>query len=106
MSSPVSVGGYVYIPSRGKITCYSADDGSVDELGTGASGELITRTTPFYPEQGGQVGDQGVIEVDGARFEVEDTKKPVDGLIVHRGKVTAGVFKPGAKADRPTEKLR
>ncbi|MFT5302291.1 MAG: outer membrane protein assembly factor BamB [Mariniblastus sp.] len=29
MSSPVSIGGYVYIPSRGIITCYSAEDGSV-----------------------------------------------------------------------------
>ncbi len=29
MSSPVSVGGYVYIPSRGILTCYSANDGSV-----------------------------------------------------------------------------
>jgi outer membrane protein assembly factor BamB len=29
MSSPVSVGGYVYIPSRGIVTCYSANDGSV-----------------------------------------------------------------------------
>lgn len=28
MSSPVSVGGYVYIPSRGRLACYSASDGS------------------------------------------------------------------------------
>lgn len=29
MSSPVSVNDYVYIPSRGKLTCYSTSDGSV-----------------------------------------------------------------------------
>jgi outer membrane protein assembly factor BamB len=29
MSSPVSVGGYVYVPGRGILTCYSAKDGSV-----------------------------------------------------------------------------
>ena len=71
----------------------------LDELGPGTSGEVITRATPFYPEQGGQVGDRGVIEVDGSRFEVEDTHKPVEGLIVHRGKVASGSFKPGAKVE-------
>jgi hypothetical protein len=29
MSSPVSVGGYLYIPGRGILTVYSAKDGSV-----------------------------------------------------------------------------
>ncbi len=29
MSSPVSVGGYLYIPGRGILTCYSTKDGSV-----------------------------------------------------------------------------
>ena len=91
--------GYEQESAQSEVLALVADDGSVDELGTGASGELITRTTPFYPEQGGQVGDQGVIEVDGARFQVEDTKKPVDGLIVHRGKVTTGAVKLGAKVE-------
>jgi outer membrane protein assembly factor BamB len=29
MASPVSVGGYLYVPSRGILTCYSTQDGSV-----------------------------------------------------------------------------
>jgi outer membrane protein assembly factor BamB len=29
MSSPVSVGGYLYIPGRGILTCYSTEDGKV-----------------------------------------------------------------------------
>lgn len=29
MASPVSVGGYLYIPGRGILTCYSAEDGTV-----------------------------------------------------------------------------
>ncbi|MEM7456392.1 MAG: PQQ-binding-like beta-propeller repeat protein [Planctomycetota bacterium] len=29
MSSPVSTGGYLYIPGRGILTCYSAEDGTV-----------------------------------------------------------------------------
>ncbi len=29
MASPVSIGGYLYIPGRGILTCYSAEDGAV-----------------------------------------------------------------------------
>ena len=70
----------------------------MDSLPEGAVGEVVTRATPFYPEKGGQVGDAGVIEVDGARFDVEDTQTPVEGLIVHRGKVSSGSISAGAAA--------
>jgi alanyl-tRNA synthetase len=91
--------GYDEETAQSEVLALVADDGTVDELTAGASGEIITRATPFYPEQGGQVGDQGIIEANGSRFEVEDTRKPVDGLIVHRGKVTSGAFKPGAEVE-------
>ena len=91
--------GYDEETAQSEVLALIADDGTVDELTAGASGEIITRATPFYPEQGGQVGDQGIIEANGSRFEVEDTRKPVDGLIVHRGKVTSGAFKPGAEVE-------
>ena len=91
--------GYDEETAQSEVLALVADDGTVDELTAGASGEIITRATPFYPEQGGQVGDQGIIEANGSRFEVEDTRKPVDGLIVHRGKVTLGAFKPGAEVE-------
>jgi len=91
--------GYDSENGQSEVLALVASAGSVDQLGTGASGEIITRATPFYPEQGGQVGDRGLIEVNGSRFEVEDTLKPVDGLIVHRGKVVAGSFERGAKVE-------
>ncbi len=91
--------GYDSETARGEVVALVADGASVDELGPGVSGEIIARATPFYPEQGGQVGDRGVIELDGARFEVEDTRKPVEGLIVHCGKVVSGSFEPGVEVD-------
>ncbi|MEO7118337.1 MAG: alanine--tRNA ligase-related protein, partial [Candidatus Limnocylindrales bacterium] len=57
---------------------------------TAADAELILDQTPFYAEGGGQVGDRGVIRdaVNGELlFTVEDTQKPVGGLVVHRGKL-------------------
>ena len=91
--------GYESESAQSEVLALLAEGGPVDELGTGVSGEIITRATPFYPEQGGQVGDRGVIEVNGSLFEVEDTHKPVEGLIVHRGKVASGSFKAGAEVE-------
>ena len=50
---------------------------------------VVLSRTPFYAESGGQVGDVGVLEADGLRFAVADTKK-VGGVIAHIGKVVEG----------------
>jgi alanyl-tRNA synthetase len=53
-----------------------------------ATAELVLDRTPFYPEGGGQIGDQGVLldAASGERlFTVTDAQRPVGGLIIHRG---------------------
>ncbi len=91
--------GYDSEGADGEVVALIADGATVDELAAGMSGEIIVRATPFYPEQGGQVGDRGVIAGEGTCFEVEDTYKPVEGLIVHRGKVASGIFKTGESVE-------
>jgi alanyl-tRNA synthetase len=91
--------GYDTESERSEVIAIISDGGAVPKLEAGQVGEIITRSTPFYPEQGGQVGDRGSIEIDGSLFEVEDTQKPVDGLIVHRGRVTSGSFTPKVEVD-------
>jgi len=73
-----------------KIIQIIKEDSFSEILHEGETGEVILDTTPFYPEKGGQVGDTGVLEGDGFLFEVLDTKTPVDGIIVHKGKVLYG----------------
>ena len=90
--------GYEVESAKSEVVALLSGGAPVDSLSTGDAGELVTRATPFYPEQGGQVGDRGTIEVGDARFEVEDTQKPVEGLIVHRGRVASGSLTLGATA--------
>lgn len=57
---------------------------------------LMVNQSPFYGESGGQMGDSGVITSDnGASVAIEDTKRKLDGLIIHTGKVVTGQMRVG-----------
>lgn len=69
----------------------------VETAVSGTKVELITASTPFYVESGGEISDTGRIfnDADGFEMVVEDTVKPINGLIVHVGEVRAGIVKQG-----------
>ena len=56
------------------------------QLLDGAETGLLLDNTYFYAEQGGQVGDVGVITTPTGSFEVEDTQKLGDS-VMHVGRV-------------------
>jgi alanyl-tRNA synthetase len=67
--------------------------GDADGLGVTAEARLlkivdneyvVLDRTPFYAEAGGQVGDTGVLEAEGFRFTVKDTRR-VGEIVVHQG---------------------
>ena len=80
------------------ITAILKKDETVDALEEGENAEIFVEETPFYGEKGGQVGDTGVIEGEGFRFEVWDTQWPLDNLITHIGKLKKGAIKVGDRA--------
>jgi alanyl-tRNA synthetase len=55
---------------------------------------LLLDRTPFYAEQGGQVGDIGRITADGLIFLVEDTQRLGDSVL-HSGVLSEGTVKVG-----------
>lgn len=85
-----------------EFTGYSALDGTVhilalfkqgepvEVLNAGEEGVIILDQTPFYAESGGQAGDSGRIEADGALFIVSDTQKQAGKLFLHKGKLLQG----------------
>ncbi|MCP5487057.1 MAG: alanine--tRNA ligase [Verrucomicrobia bacterium] len=71
------------------------DDGLTDRLSAGQEGRILLAETPFYAESGGQVGDCGFLRGGQGVFEVMDTQKPADGLILHIGRMMEGTLSVG-----------
>jgi alanyl-tRNA synthetase len=65
-------------PSSAIASYRSVPDQEGNEIG-----EIILSVTPFYAESGGQVGDTGVLVVDGEEIVVLDTQR-VGSRIIHR----------------------
>jgi alanyl-tRNA synthetase len=67
-------------------------------LSAGQSVALLLDRTKFYAEQGGQVGDVGVIVTDTARFDVEDTQRLGDSVL-HIGTLKQGTLDVGQSVE-------
>jgi alanyl-tRNA synthetase len=71
----------------------------VEGAAQGQEVEVVLDRTPFYPEGGGQVGDKGFLTWEGGRMEVRDTRRPVGGVIVHRGVILEGTLRSGTEVE-------
>ena len=72
----------------------------------GEHAEIVLDSTPFYGESGGQVGDTGVIQSETGVFRVEDTQRPAQGLVVHRGVVIEGFIQVGQRVSARVDRAR
>ena len=89
--------GYDTELAEGQVLALVRDGAKVESADAGDDVEIVVNQTPFYAEAGGQVGDRGVIEVDGGAVQVIDTRKSA-GVYRHIGKVTSGAISVGAAA--------
>ncbi len=80
-----------------EVVALLADGRPVEALEAEQDGVVILAETPFYAESGGQVGDTGVLEAPGMRFEVRDTQKIAGQFHAHLGRVRQGRI---ARGDR------
>ncbi|HEU4566834.1 MAG TPA: alanine--tRNA ligase [Marmoricola sp.] len=99
LGQAVAFTGYDEVVTEGTVRGLVLGGATAEAAGEGSEVELVLDRTPFYAEGGGQLADQGVVELhDGARLEVYDVQSPVTGLIVHKAKVLAGEVRVGAAA--------
>ncbi len=85
------------------VAALIAGGARVSEAHAGQQVEIVLAQTPFYVESGGQVSDTGVIHSAAGVFPsweiaINDTRRPVAGVIVHSGQVTRGTVTEGAAA--------
>lgn len=83
--------GYHHLDDHGKVLALIQNGNTVEEVRAGSEPvlfEAVFDRTPFYPEGGGQIGDQGELIIDGSTVAaVRDVIKPLTNLIVVRGKL-------------------
>ena len=84
--------GYNSLKTDAQILALVQNNVEVQEVTEGEF-YLVANQSTFYGECGGQVGDIGKIANADFEAEVIDTKKKLDGLIVHVCKLVKGVVK-------------
>ncbi len=94
----VRFSGYERTEDQAPIVAIIKGGALTDSAAEGDEVEVVTAHTPFYGEAGGQVGDSGRIVTASGEVVVEDTQKPVPGIVVHRGKLVRGTLKRGDSA--------
>jgi len=98
--------GYEAEACAATLTAIIRDSAQVTHTGVGEEVMLITNQSVFYGESGGQIGDSGIISSAGFSFQVQDTQKKADGVLVHIGRVTQGAISVGAAVELRIDAVR
>jgi alanyl-tRNA synthetase len=98
--------GYDGPQARAEVKALVVNGARAARAGRGDRVEVVTQATPFYGESGGQVGDTGRIAGPRGEVEVQDTQRPVPGLVVHVGVVREGELAVGDVAELTVDDAR
>lgn len=100
--------GYESLSCKSKAIVVVVEGNEVQEAATGSEIEVVTETTPFYGQAGGQIGDTGRITGQSHNQTLDitifDTIKDPTGLIIHKGKIISGSIKRGDSVTLVVEK--
>ncbi|MBQ3136263.1 MAG: alanine--tRNA ligase [Clostridia bacterium] len=87
--------GYTENNTVAEVVAIVADGERKDFIEDGAEATIILDKTSFYAESGGQAGDSGIILLGENSFEVTNTTKDADGVILHHGVASGDGIKVG-----------
>jgi alanyl-tRNA synthetase len=91
--------GYDGLSALSPVLAIIRDGVEVESATAGETIELVTESTPFYGESGGQKGDCGSISTGNSHLEVIGASRPYNDLIVHHATVREGIIRKGDGAD-------
>jgi alanyl-tRNA synthetase len=97
--------GYDTEVAEGQILALVQDGKPVQSAKAGEKVQIVLNQTPFYAESGGQVGDSGVLKVDGGAAQITDTKKTAD-VFIHIAEVSEGELRVGQGAELEVDHMR
>jgi len=104
--SPLVYDPYTHFSLETSISGMIREDGIDTQAAVGDSVELVLRQTCFYVESGGQVSDTGRILGHDWEVRVAHTRRPIEGLVVHIGKVIRGTPAIGDAATAEVDAAR
>ncbi len=87
--------GYQGLTDTSKISALVVNGAEVESISAPQQALVILDKTPFYAESGGQTGDRGDLSGSMGVFKVQDTRRPLKGLIVHYGQINEGHLRVG-----------
>lgn len=90
--------GYDQTENNAPIQSLFSSNDAVNTLAQGSEGILITDSTCFYAESGGQAGDKGTVKTANGFAEVSDTQKINNAFALHI-KVVSGSLTVGESAE-------
>ena len=88
--------GYQNLDYEVSVAALLKDGVEVHQLEVGEEGIIVLAETPFYAESGGQIGDTGVLDLNGGAFTVSDCQYLANKVIAHIGEVDGGGIEAGA----------
>jgi alanyl-tRNA synthetase len=92
---PTEFTGYEGVTGSGKVVGLIVEGVEVDSISAPQEALVVLDKTPFYAESGGQIGDRGDLSGSMGVFQVQDTRRPIKGLIVHYGRISEGYIRVG-----------
>lgn len=97
--------GYDKYVEETRIEGIIKDDSEVEKAFEGDTVYLVLKKSPFYPEGGGQVGDEGYIECQHFHSTVLDTKK-IQNIVLHKTEINQGEVRVGDEVTASINQIR